>query len=53
LKVGCARPAGGPTGETTTDQTADDSNTKREDEMMMQVGKKAPDFIAQGYQNGF
>jgi len=52
LKVGCARPTGGPVGETTTDQTAEDLNTTKEDKVMIQVGKKAPDFTAPGYQNG-
>jgi len=52
LKVGCARPTGGPVGETTTDKTAEDLNTTKEDKVMIQVGKKAPDFNAPGYQNG-
>lgn len=52
LKAGCARPTGGPVGETTPEQTSENLNTKKEDMGMIQVGKKAPDFTAPGYQNG-
>lgn len=52
LKAGCARPTGGPVGETTPEQTSENLNTKKEDMGMIQVGKKAPDFTAPGYQKG-
>ena len=52
IKIGCARPTGGPVGETAPDQAAKRDNEKREVLNMMQVGKKAPDFTAPGYQNG-
>ena len=52
LEAGCARPTGGPVGETTTDQTPEDQNERKEVKRMIQVGTKAPDFIAPGYQNG-
>lgn len=52
LKAGCARPTGGPAGETTTEQTPERDDEKKEVMSMIQVGKKAPDFTAPGYQNG-
>ncbi len=52
LKAGCARPTGGPVGETTPEQPSENMNTKKENISMIQVGKKAPDFTAPGYQNG-
>ena len=52
LKAGCARPTGGPVGEATPEQPGENMNTKKEDISMIQVGKKAPDFTAPGYQNG-
>ena len=52
LKAGCARPTGGPVGEETPEQTSEKINTKKENISMIQVGKKAPDFTAPGYQNG-
>ncbi|MBU1389770.1 MAG: redoxin domain-containing protein [Proteobacteria bacterium] len=53
LKAGCARPTGGPVGQTAPEKTLN-SNTASEKEkiQMIQVGKKAPDFTAPGYQNG-
>ena len=53
-KVGCARPTGGPVGETpeeTAEKTQEKIETK-EIKKMIQVGKKAPDFSAPGYQKG-
>ena len=52
LKAGCARPTGGPVGEVIPEETSERINTKKEDISMIQVGKKAPDFTAPGYQNG-
>ncbi|MCK5784842.1 MAG: redoxin domain-containing protein [Desulfobacterales bacterium] len=52
LKVGCARPTGGAAEETTPEQTPANDNQKKEIMSMIQVGKKAPDFTAPGYQNG-
>jgi len=52
LKAGCARPTGGPVGEETSEQSSEKMNTKKETISMIQVGKKAPDFTAPGYQNG-
>ena len=52
LKAGCARPTGGPVGETTSEQVLEKDNEKKEVTSMTQVGKKAPDFTAPGYQKG-
>ena len=52
LKVGCARPTGGPVGETAPEQTPITENAAEEVMSMIQVGKKAPGFTAPGYQNG-
>ncbi len=54
LKAGCARPTGGPVGEATPEQTTETENKveKKEVMSMIQVGKKAPDFAAPGYQKG-
>ena len=50
-EVGCARPTGGPVG----DSAAEQSNTIeviKEERKMITVGQKAPDFAAPGYQRG-
>ena len=52
VDVGCARPTGGPVGETAPEQTPEQNIEKKEVMNMIQVGKKAPDFSAPGYQNG-
>jgi len=52
IKVGCARPTGGPVGEKAPEQTSQKEDTKKEASSMIQVGKKAPDFTAPGYQQG-
>ena len=52
LKVGCARPTGGPVGEETDENTSRETVAKKEVIQMIQVGKKAPDFVAPGYHNG-
>lgn len=57
LKAGCARPTGGPVGETITEEPDEKSGektetAKKEIKTMLQVGKKAPDFIAPAYKQG-
>ena len=52
MKVGCARPTGGPVGEIAEEESKEKTVTKKEVSPMIQVGKKAPDFAAPGYQNG-
>jgi peroxiredoxin (alkyl hydroperoxide reductase subunit C) len=54
LEVGCARPTGGPVGEEAP--PADDAPSgggqqpeAKKERAMIQVGKKAPDFVAPGY----
>lgn len=55
LKVGCARPTGGPVGEIPEDQGNSNegkTSTAKEAKNMIQVGQKAPDFIAPAYKGG-
>ncbi len=53
FKPGCARPTGGPVGEKPVVATADEkSSVKEEPKAMIQVGKKAPDFLAPAYYQG-
>ena len=53
LKAGCARSTGGPVGEKTPEQKLEKNNNDEKEVMsMIQVGKKAPDFTAPGYQKG-
>ena len=52
LKAGCARPTGGPVGEMTHEQSHRNDNKEKEVSSMIQVGKKAPDFTAPGYNKG-
>ncbi len=49
IKPGCARPTGGPVGETEPADPAATRDAQKEDIKMIQVGKKAPDFTAPGY----
>ncbi len=49
--VGCARPTGGPVGETPVDTPVTEQPIQ-EEQSMIKVGQKAPDFTAPGYQNG-
>jgi len=49
---GCVKPAGGPI-RPATDETGPANETpERSTEMMVQVGKPAPDFEASAYLNG-
>jgi len=52
LNVGCARPTGGPVGESEAPPATEQEPGKKEVASMVQVGKKAPDFVAPGYHNG-
>ena len=49
IKPGCARPTGGPVGETEQTDLAETQDVHKEEISMIQVGKKAPDFTAPGY----
>lgn len=52
IKAGCARPTGGPVGETIEPQTSENSVTPKEEKSMVKVGQKAPDFTAPAYHKG-
>jgi peroxiredoxin (alkyl hydroperoxide reductase subunit C) len=52
MKVGCARPTGGPVGERVEEKPQEKSTVEKEVSAMIQVGKKAPDFSAPGYLKG-
>jgi hypothetical protein len=47
VTAGCARPTGGPVGEEPVDnqEAAVDAHFSKEAGPMIQVGKKAPDFV--------
>jgi peroxiredoxin (alkyl hydroperoxide reductase subunit C) len=52
IKVGCARPTGGPVGEEAPSEAPEQEPSEKEELNMIQVGKKAPDFEAPAYHNG-
>lgn len=54
IKVGCARPTGGPVGEDApeTPETKETQPIQQEAKNMVMVGKKAPDFVAPAYYKG-
>ena len=55
MAVGCTRPTGGPTEEVKNSGTGNNPETatpQKEAPTMGQVGHKAPDFTAPGYQKG-
>ena len=55
MEVGCARPTGGPVGESSeaeSNKSEANAISTREVTAMIQVGKKAPDFAAPAYHNG-
>ena len=52
LKVGCARPTGGPVGEEPETQKPESKNSTKEVKTMIKVGRKAPDFSSPAYHNG-
>jgi len=52
LKVGCARPTGGPVGEEFEIEESEPETLVKEVSTMIKVGKKAPDFTAPAYHKG-
>ena len=52
MKAGCARPTGGPVGETVEAESIEEQPNERKMSPMIHVGKKAPDFTAPAYQKG-
>ena len=51
-EVGCARPTGGPVGESVETPVQEEHAPVKEVRRMIQVGKKAPDFVAPAYHKG-
>lgn len=51
LKIGCARPTGGPVGET-VETEEQENQIKLKENVMIKVGEKAPDFTAPAYHKG-
>jgi len=51
IKVGCARPTGGPVGEVPQEKLNEKHEVQQEVKNMIQVGHKAPDFTAPGFHN--
>ena len=53
FKPGCARPTGGIVGEKgKVQKTQDVQETKKEEDTMILIGRKAPDFTAPAYHKG-
>ena len=52
VDVGCARPTGGPVGESEIKKEGNEKTKTREMTAMIKVGQKAPDFIAPAYHKG-
>jgi peroxiredoxin len=52
MKVGCARPTGGPVGENVKVKEELNPIDLKKEEKMIKVGQKAPDFTAPAYHNG-
>ena len=52
IKAGCARPTGGPVGESVQEKTEKNENIIKEVSQMIKVGQKAPDFTAPAYLKG-
>lgn len=52
MEVGCARPTGGPVGEEVVEEPQQVTMAVKEAKPMIQVGKKAPDFMAPAYRQG-
>ncbi len=50
--AGCARPTGGPVGEENVQEEQANQDIVKEEQTMIRVGQKAPDFTAPGYQKG-
>lgn len=54
ISVGCARPTGGPVGETVAEEVNEELTIQKEEKSMIKIGQKAPDFVAPGFhQNKF
>jgi len=52
VKVGCARPTGGPVEQVEKVFENENNQIEKEERNMVMVGKPAPDFVAPAYHNG-
>lgn len=52
MKIGCARPTGGPVDNNTQTEQDEKQIELIKEENMIKVGQKAPDFTAPAYQKG-
>lgn len=52
IKAGCARPTGGPVGETPGTVPPAEGGSAKEEKVMVKVGGKAPDFASPAYIQG-
>jgi len=52
VEVGCARPTGGPVDQPDDSQEQQPPTDGKEQHRMIQVGQKAPDFVAPAYHQG-
>jgi len=53
FKAGCARPTGGPVGEPEAEEGKEIiEREKKEEKLMVMIGRKAPDFVAPAYLEG-
>ncbi len=52
MKAGCARPTGGPVGESVVSEKEKPVTPGKEKSAMIMVGKKAPDFSAPAFFKG-
>ena len=52
IEAGCARPTGGPVGETDEAPKSEEKRMIKEVPAMIKVGKKVPDFVAPAYHQG-
>lgn len=52
MELGCARPTGGPVGETVEQSEPVKQHPVKEVSSMIKIGKKAPDFAAPAYHQG-
>lgn len=53
VKVGCARPTGGPVGQAAEAPPQEQARqAPKEVKQMIQVGKPAPDFVSPAYHQG-
>lgn len=50
--AGCARPTGGPVGESPKEDEKTEQTAIKEENNMLMVGHKVPDFSAPGYHKG-